>query len=221
VYKFLSRYQTTNNKLKEQTNMKKLILLGAIVALLSQASHATLSWSSPLTSSSPNIVGIAYGVTGSGQGNDAFKFDVAQILLDMGANATLTQPVGSTSTLFNTFATDYNGTVVTASSASGGAGDSVGSGWDFVIAKYDGQNAGYILFYLGGEAANLPQYPANFWTSNTEKFGISGWTAFDATGIEIIPPTTAVPEPATVIAGALLLIPLGVQAARTLRNRKQ
>ena len=191
--------------------MKKPILLGAIAVLLAESSYATLSWSSPLTSSSPNLVGTAYGVTGSGQGSDAFKFEVAQILLSMGANQSITQPVGSTSTLFNTFATDYNGTVVTASSASGGAGDSVGSGWDYVIAKYDGQNAGYILFYLGGEAANLPQYPANFWTSNTQQYGISGWTAFDVT-------TTAVPEPATVVAGALLLLPLGVSAIRILRK---
>lgn len=192
--------------------MKKPILLGAIVALLTQSTYATLSWSSPLTSSSPNLVGIAYGVTGSGQGSDAFKFEVAQILLSMGANQTITQSVGSTSTLFNTFATDYNGTVNTAVSASGGAGNQVGSGWDYVIAKYDGKNAGYILFYLGGEAADLPQYPANFWTSNTEQYGISGWTAFDATT------TTSVPEPSTVIAGALLLLPLGVSAIRVLRK---
>jgi hypothetical protein len=32
---------------------------------------------------------------------------------------------------------------------------------------------------------------------------------------------TSVPEPTTVIAGALLLVPMGVQAVRSYRNRKQ
>lgn len=185
-----------------------LVALGSAVSI--HNANATLSWSSPLTTSSPNLVGIAYGVTGSGQGNDAFKFEVAQDLLNLGANQDVTMVVGSTSTEFITFATDYNGTVITSSSDSGGAGDQVGSGWDYVIAKYDGKNAGYILFYLGGQAANIPQDPDNFWTT-TGQYGISGWTAFNAT-------TSSVPEPSTVVAGALLLLPLGVSALRILRK---
>jgi hypothetical protein len=190
-----------------------LLLAASIGMMTVQIASATLSWTTPLTTSSPNLVGIAYGVTGSGQGNDAFKFDVAQILLNLGANQDVTMSVGGTSTEFTTFGTDYSGTVMTSSSSSGGAGDSVGSGWDYVIAKYDGKNAGYILFYLGGQAATLPQYPADFWTSNTSQYGISGWTAFNT--------QTAVPEPSTIVAGALLLLPLGVSAVRILRKGQQ
>lgn len=192
--------------------IKKILstsLITAAMAASIQNASATLTWTTPLTSSSPNLVGIAYGVTGSGQGSDPFKFEVAQDLLNLGANQDVTMSVSSTSTEFITFGTDYNGTVITSSSASGGAGDAVGSGWDYVIAKYDGPNAGYIMFYLGGEAAILPQYPANFWTEKPEQYGISGWTAFNA---------TVVPEPSTVVAGALLLIPLGVQTFRRLRK---
>jgi len=125
--------------------------------------------------------------------------------------------------LFTTFATDYNGTVKTNSSASGGANQQVGSGWDYVLAKYDGQNAGYILFYLGGQDANLPQYPANFWTTDTEQYAISGWTAFDVIpDVEINTNSiTPVPEPSTIVAGALLLLPFGVGAIRSLRRDRK
>src|SRR6185369_17450696 len=85
-------------------NFKNLAfaLVAAVGMISIQNANAVLSWPSPLTTNSPNIVGIAYGVTGSGQGNDAFKFEVAQILLSMGANQTTNRTVGSTSTLFNT-----------------------------------------------------------------------------------------------------------------------
>jgi hypothetical protein len=199
---------TFMKKTQSKSLALSLIAIGAVTLI--QSANATLSWSSPLTSSSPNLVGIAYGVTGSGQGSDPFKFEVAQDLLNLSANQDVFMNVSSTSTEFVTFGTDYNGIVNTSSFSSGGAGNSVGAGWDYAIAKYDGQNAGYILFYLGGQDANLPQYPANFWTSNTQQYGISGWTAFNV--------CRPVPEPSTVVAGALLLIPLGVQTLRRLRK---
>ena len=198
-----------------------LVAVGGMISI--QNANAILSWPSPLTTNSPNVVGIAYGVTGSGQGNDDFKFAVAQILLTMGANQSLTLPVDNTSTLFNTFATDYNGLVKTNSSTSGGANQQIESGWDYVLAKYDGKNAGYILFSLGGQAANLPQFPANFWTTDTEQYGISGWTAFDVDpGVDINTNSiTPVPEPSTIVAGALLLLPFGVGAIRSLRRDRK
>jgi hypothetical protein len=189
-------------------NISMLGMVGLLTALVSNA-NATLSWSSPLTTNSPNIVGTAMGATGNGQGSWTYEAAVAQALLDLGPNQTATPVIGSDVTTLATFSTDYNAVVITSSISQGGAGDQVGSGWDYVIAKYDGKNAGYILFYLGGEAANLPQFPANFWTTNPEQYAISGWTAFNS---------TVVPEPSTVVAGALLLIPLGVQAFRRLRK---
>jgi hypothetical protein len=196
-------------------NMKTSItnlayLVGLATTLVASTACATLSWTSSLTMSSPNLVGIAKGVTGAGQGNWTYESAVAQALLDLGVNQNVSATIGGEVTTLATSPTDYNGTVITSITSAGGAEQQVGSGWDFVIAKYDGKNAGYVLFYLGGQAADLPQFPNNFWTQ-TEQYGISGWTAFNTT-------QTAVPEPSTVIAGALLLIPLGVQTFRRLRK---
>jgi hypothetical protein len=41
----------------------------------------------------------------------------------------------------------------------------------------------------------------------------------DSTGLQVT--LTAVPEPTTIIAGALLLLPFGLHGLRHLRNRKQ
>ncbi|HZI33513.1 MAG TPA: hypothetical protein VFF11_14325 [Candidatus Binatia bacterium] len=209
-------------RIRKSLAMKRsiIIVLGlvAMAAMISvQSVSATLSWSSPLTLNSPNIVGIAKGTTGSGQGNWTYESAVAQALLDLGANqlnVSETIYFGSSSddTLLSTSPTDYNGTVIAGTTSSGGAGQQVASGWDYVIAKYDGKNAGYILFYLGGQAADLPQFPNDFWTTK-EQYGISGWTAFNV--------TSSVPEPSTIVAGALLLLPFGVSTVRILRKNRQ
>jgi len=58
------------------------------------------------------------------------------------------------------------------------------SGYDYGFIKYDGPNAGYVLFYLGGAQANslIPDYPANLWTTNSTKFEVSGITFFNQRG---------------------------------------
>ena len=55
--------------------------------------------------------------------------------------------------------------------------------------------------------------------------GITGFTFLYGTGSDYGGTTrtniTSIPEPSTVVAGALLLLPLGVQAVRSIRSRKQ
>jgi hypothetical protein len=106
---------------------------------------------------------------------------------------------------------DYAGTVnVGGASLSGDANNTtVPAGWNFVIAKYAGQQAGYVVFYLGGNSETLPSDPADYWTTQSGKYGISGWTAFDP-----------VPEPTTWVAGALLLLPFGASTLRILRRNR-
>ena len=160
-------------------------------------------------------MGIADGVTANGNGSPEFKMAVGQALLDLGANANVTTTVGgAVNTLLKTSSTDYNGTIVTSTYISGTSSTYVAGGYEYVVAKYDGQNAGYIMFYLGGQDANLPQFPSNFWTTS-DQYGISGWVAFSTTTFD---PGSPIPEPSTVVAGALLLLPLGVAGLRRLRK---
>jgi hypothetical protein len=87
----------------------------------------------------------------------------------------------------------------------------VPAGYEYVLAKYDGPNAGDVLWYLGGKAATLPTFSYSLWSNghSTDSYGISHFTVFNA-----------VPEPTTMIAGALLLLPFGASTLRVLRNRK-
>lgn len=193
-----------------------MIFGAALVVPFCQEAKATLSWSSPLTLSSPNLVGIADGVTANGNGSPTFKMAVGQALLNLGANANVTTTVGgAVDTLLKTSSTDYNGTINTANYISGTTSTYIAAGYEYVVAKYDGQNAGYIMFYLGGQDANLPQFPSNFWTTSNQ-YGISGWAAFSTTTFNGGSP---IPEPSTVVAGALLLLPLGVASLRRLRKQ--
>lgn len=95
-------------------------------------------------------------------------------------------------------------------------------------------DAGYTA--AGGSiAGNGPHNPFILGTE-TFQFLLSGKASFsedDITGLTFLFGTssdyggttrtniTSIPEPSTVVAGALLLLPLGVQAVRGLRNRKQ
>jgi hypothetical protein len=94
--------------------------------------------------------------------------------------------------IYNTSSTEYNGSV-TADGAyrlekdiSQGVPNpnftlQVQSGFDYVLAKYDGPNGGDVLFYLGGASFTLPGNSYDIWTNNADKgYGISHWTAFNA-----------------------------------------
>ena len=68
--------------------MTALLAAGAVWLGVAADTHATLTWTTPLTLNSPGVVGTSIGVTGSGQGSYTFEQVVAQHLLDMGANST-------------------------------------------------------------------------------------------------------------------------------------
>jgi hypothetical protein len=49
-----------------------------------------------------------------------------------------------------------------------------------VIAKYDGRNAGYVLFYIPTFGTSLPPDSYSVWVNPSDKgYGISGFTAFN------------------------------------------
>jgi len=65
-------------------------------------------------------------------------------------------------------------------------GNVADSGWDYVLGKYDGQNAGYVLFYIPTYGTTLPAKAAFAdWNKGEEGdgYGLSGWTVFNRTTV--------------------------------------
>jgi hypothetical protein len=108
-------------------------------------------------------------------------------LLAMGASETDSEIVGGLTIDYKTSSVDYNGSYLAADGIRKDGDNtanmaellSVAAGYDYVVVKYDGQNAGYVVWYLGGEAATLPEFSNDIWANNQGAgYGISGYTAY-------------------------------------------
>jgi hypothetical protein len=76
--------------------------------------------------------------------------------------------------------------------------------WDFTTTPVQGgMNSYYMIVY-----------------TDLTQFGTSGATVQDGTSINTLPIYAPVPEPTTVLAGALMLLPLGIGAMRCLRKER-
>jgi hypothetical protein len=159
------------------TFTKSVIALIAFGALLAASAKAD-----PLTLNSPGVVGI-WNILSNDNANDATRLASAQHLLDLSAN-TGTFPTDE----WVTSSTEYSAVLTGPGVKHDGltAFQSI-SGYDWAFAKYDGPNAGYVLFYLGGAVAStiVPQYPANLWTTKSGKYGVSGVTFYNETPTQV------------------------------------
>ncbi|CEF48985.1 unnamed protein product [uncultured bacterium] len=132
-------------------------------------------------------------------------------LLGLGAN---TGPVTISGHSYTTYNNDYNGTV------SGGVQDSSGNlvvpaGFDFVLGKYDGPNGADVVWYLGGQSANIPADSAPlFVNGQNHGYGLSHFTVFNAD--VVINPHT-VPDGGATVA----LLGLGMTGLAVARRRFQ
>jgi hypothetical protein len=138
----------------------------------------------------PGVVGAANGsIIGNAFGSPAQLTAVAQHLLDMAANAA--DPTGCAllpqgSPCYRTGSTDYNANLAlltTGAPVTGlnGAAPNV-AGYQYVIAKYDGPNAGYVLFNVAawalghGGSTIIPGLSDPIWTNTAGNgYGISGY----------------------------------------------
>ncbi len=85
--------------------------------------------------------------------------------------------------------------------------NTVAAGYQFVLAKYDGQNGGYVLFFLNGAAATLPDVSNPIWGSvGTDQYAIGHHTGFNATVTGTPTPFSSVPDGGTtlILLGAAL-----------------
>lgn len=110
---------------------------------------------------------------------------------------------------------------------------STGGSYDNSYKCYDKSYRGYCLLnYTGGESYQ-GECTIEFKCSDGKTYtcDLNNWDGKEAIKCEYIPrnceeirvrcpKTTSVPEPATVLSASLLLIPLGVSAARILRKNK-
>jgi hypothetical protein len=172
--------------------MKFNLLLLSAFALASasvseRASAVTIT--NPLTLQTQFVAGTLTGQPGNS--NIATETLIAQHIL----NLALGQVDGAyaANTVFN-----YSGTIT----ANGGQHPdtilndgivSIPAGWGGALAKYDGDNGGYVLFLFGGQASTIPEYPWNFWTTNQSQYRISHYTLFNGQG-DVTPNPTSVPE---------------------------
>ena len=160
-------------KQHKQMKMKLIATVFLAVGLMSVASHA-ISITSPLSYSTFGLVGTYDGKIGNSSVPE--EITAGQAILDAVGLGTISGPV-HTDNLF-----DYSGTLTITGAFQGVAGaTSIPAGWDYALAKYDGQNAGYALFYLGGTASTIPAAPYNIWTTGTDQYALSHWTVFNGT----------------------------------------
>lgn len=182
---------------------------------------ATSAAALPLTYGSPGVVGTIDGVIDGGVGAELTE---AQALLDMLMNTSingLNQTCAGAADNFQdsgcrktntTF--DYSGTLTNLLEDSAKINNPTGSqltvtGFQYVLAKYDGTNAGYVLFYLPDFGNTIPANPDDFWTA-TAQYSISHLTRFNGT-------STTVPD-----GGATLgLLGLGLVGLSYVRRRLQ
>jgi VPDSG-CTERM motif len=133
-----------------------------------------------LTINDPGVVGVV--------GVDSTIDPLTATIHLLGMTASQSDPSGCsiTTNCYQTSSTDYVGTVtaVAASGSPASAGVTLPSGgYDYILVKYDGAEAGYVLYYVGGLSGTLvfsPSYP--LWDPNTtNQYSANNWYAFNCT----------------------------------------
>lgn len=192
--------------------LKRIATIVAVIGLcagVSTSVNATITWPTPLTINSDNVVGAKDIKTPGDTSDIPHERDVANTLLAMVAGVGQPAPPFEDGE-YVTSTIEYGTGGIGSATVTGGAqvGGAIDAGWEYALAKYDGPKAGWVLFYLGGDDTVLPNLPYSLWGNPTDTgFALSHATVFNA-----------VPEPSTYIAGALLLIPLLAQARRLKRS---
>ena len=173
--------------------IKKLTVIAGVFVISMFGSNA-----SALTLASPGVVGAVHGQPGSS--DVASETIIGQFILDMLMNTTDSNGpaagggggvggcnISTAVNCYATSATEYSGTLTAANNSTGtpqGAEHdfTVDAGFEYALAKYDGPNGGYVLFFLGGAATALPDPSSPLWGTGGQ-YQISHFTTFNATSV--------------------------------------
>ena len=121
-----------------------------------------VSGANALTINDPGVVGIID--TGADSADVTTVTPYANYLLSLGASESQTV----SGVYYATSSTDYNGTLTGGTRVDGATPDVSSFLW--VLGKYNGKNAGYVLFYIpdvGG--SSIPEYSDSIWTNAAGK----------------------------------------------------
>lgn len=140
-----------------------------------------------LTLNDPGVVGTIETDVDSNQAtNVANEVEWANFLLALAANQNVTvdgnTPVDGDREHYVTSSTNYTGTLSGGTQIQNTGGTTNVGSYAYVLAKYDGQNAGYVLFNvaaLGG--TNIPEFSFSVWGSNAGQYQLSHFTGFGTT----------------------------------------
>lgn len=162
--------------------MKRMMMFAIACVLLAIPAYS-VGVPSPMWYDTLGIVGTVEGQAGSA--NETIVTGYANTLIDMLAN--------KTDGIYRTGFTEYTlGSPLLAIDAvriNDGVGiDAANSaaGFLWVMAKYDGPSAGYVLFnmkdyYAAHGTFEIPRTPEDFWATGTEELAISnitGWGSY-------------------------------------------
>lgn len=115
----------------------------------------------------------------------------------------------------NDFGSLPTATLTGVSSGNQNATSFIDPGFQYLAAKYDGQNGVTEVWYLGDVAAGTMIYiPANAFGTDNSQYGLSGWNMFNGT---TNPPPPSVPDGGSTVA----LLGLALAGGGVLRRKMQ
>lgn len=154
-----------------------------------------------ITINDTGVVGI-FIQNGSENANVDNVTNWANYLLSLGADTSDTFDANGDGTTedYQTSSVDYNGFVSDGIRTNGATADV--SSYEWVVGKYDGLNAGYVMFnvsdYLGTySGSTIPEYSFSIWGENDSQYQLSNITGY---GTNPSPTPTPTPDSGATIA---------------------
>ena len=195
------------------------------VGVLSAVFVALMATNGFAVSIDPDGLGVVGTIeTGTQNSNPTNEIQWSQYLLNLALADTATVDAntpldGKTEDYDTNDVHDYSGLLTQVGGGTQVAPGSDITNYEYVLGKYNGQNAGYVLFNvseLGG--TTIPLLSDDIWTNNQGNgYGLSHITVFNETDPNK-PPQNVIPEPATVLLFGSGLAGLGLWRWKTAKK---